>query len=211
MDHSPKSPQLPSIRQLNQYPVIGLEDDQIFEQGVFTVQSESQNAKRLSFIECAFDHTNLNETIFPKTHLRDCRLDHVDLSNADWPESNLATVLIVDSKLTGWKLNESILSDITLKDCKLDYAQLQLIKGKRIMFDHCDLTQAYCNESDMRNTVFKNCNLSGTDFSKTRLQGADLRGSFIEGVKIDVHFLQGVKVDLAQALYIAHMLGLEIE
>ena len=207
----PQPPRIPPARQLIPKSDISPEDDQVIEHASFVIDIHESEIKRLSCVECIFTRSTFTETKIFQPHLRDCRLEHVDLSNADWPESNFARVEIIDSKLTGWKINESILSDVVIKESKGDYAQFQLLKTKRILFDHCDFTNTYFNESDLRHAVFKDCDLTRADFSKTCLQGADLRGSKIEGIRLDLHFLHGVKVDLTQAIYLAQMLGIEIE
>jgi uncharacterized protein YjbI with pentapeptide repeats len=205
-------PKLPKPTELTSRSVWDVDDDQTIEsQRLQQVALGSAEVKRVTLNECILMRVQGGDSKLLQPHLRDVVLDHCDLSNADWLQADWSRCQMINGRLTGFKANESKFADVLFKDCKADLAQFQQVTCKRVEFDHCDLHEAFFNEADVRGVIFRDCDLSGVDFSKAILKDVDLRGSTIEGIRLDPSRLHGVKVDLPQAIYIAQLLGLEIE
>ena len=95
-----------------------------------------------------------------------------DLSGCDLQKTNLQDVLL-DNKKQEILMNKT---DLFLAD--LSYANIEGIKGHRIIFydailfyariKNCDFTDANFRGADLNGVVFKNCILKGADFTDAR-------------------------------------------
>ena len=65
--------------------------------------------------------------------------------------------------------------------------------------------------AELKNVIFKKCNLNGAQFSQAKLKHISLKSSQIEKIHIDKESFNELTVDTAQAIYLASLLGLRIE
>jgi uncharacterized protein YjbI with pentapeptide repeats len=158
-----------------------------------------------------WENVNLNEAKLEKLKLTDVRWEECVMSNAEMYMANWQRVEILGSKLTGLELVSPILEDVMIKECSAHYLQMRFGKTKRLIFESCDLKKADFQGTDLSGCLFRNCDLSDAEFSGAKLANTDLRGCNVENIRIGPAEIRGAIVNTTQALYLAGLLGIEIE
>lgn len=142
--------------------------------------------------------------------ISDSRLVGCDLANAKLTASALRRIEFIDCRMTGIDLSDASLTDVSLVRCRADLSVMFSTAATRVRFEACDLRQAEFDSVTFDDVSFLRCNLAEARFVRPRLNRLDLRGSSLQGLQIPPESLRGTTIDLAQAPFIASLLGIRI-
>lgn len=166
---------------------------------------------RLDLRQCSFNAIKLLNCNCAKIYVKLVRFVGCDLSNTKFTQGKFVKVEFKDCKLMGTSFAECDLEQVRFTNCLMELSQFSQIKARRLIFENCQLGQSYFDSGKLPHTIFKSCNLSQADFSGASILGSDIRGCSLDGVKIGTNQLAKVIVNPDQALYLARLMGLEIE
>jgi len=141
---------------------------------------------------------------------KDVRFVGCDLANVRAHRLVLLRVEFVDCRLAGFSSAAVEWQDVLLQDCDLRYAQFQEAKCRNCEFEGCHWEDADLQQADLSGVLFRRCQLARADLRAAHLQNTDFRSSEIEGLQVGTGDLRGAIVDPAQAMILAHLLGLQI-
>ncbi len=166
---------------------------------------------RAEIKECCFDKVRLTSCDASKIYLKKSSFIGCDLSNTRLNDGKLTEVVFEDCKLVGVGFNECALDTIVFKNCLMNLSQFSAVTAKKLTFINCQLEQAYFDQAKMPGSKLLDCNLNKADFSQAVIIKSDMRRSTIEGIRVSPSQLGNVIVNPDQALYLARLMGLQIE
>jgi uncharacterized protein YjbI with pentapeptide repeats len=161
------------------------------------------------------DHEVYSDAVFAQSELvgqtaQGVTFDTCDFAEAVWDKAQMARIVVVDSRLVGFKAGEARIQDAFFKDCNGTLALFWSSTFKAARFQSCVLREASFYEADISGVVFDRCDLRGADLRGAKVAGADFRGSQVEGMRVEGCDLRGVVIDPSQAVEFAGLLGLVV-
>ncbi|CAM4326615.1 pentapeptide repeat-containing protein [Gillisia limnaea] len=143
-------------------------------------QSENYSLKGLAlgeyencnFNQCSFVSTNLSSFTFSECKFENCDLSMVLLKNATFRD-----VGFKNCKLLGVRFDQCnpFLLSFSFEESILDFSSFYGLKIKNTKFISCKLEQVDFTETDLRDSIFDKCQLSGAVFEDTILEKSDFR------------------------------------
>lgn len=112
--------------------------------------------------------------------------------------------------MTGVRLIESECKELLISSGDQRYAQFRFSTIKSAEFDACNFEEADFYGAKLKRAKFSNFKFCDTEMSGVTLMEVDLRSSIVEGLKLNAEDIRGAIVDPAQALALAHLLGIRI-
>jgi fluoroquinolone resistance protein len=125
-----------------------------------------------TFNNCVFAHSDLSEVNFT-----DCSFENCDLSMTKLKHASFRDAVFTSCKLLGLRFDECnpFLLSFTFEGCILNFSSFFRLKLKKTLFRDCRMQEVEFVETDLSQSTFAACDLSGAVFEKTILEGADLR------------------------------------
>ncbi len=145
----------------------------------------------ISSSDVSFDNINLTGTVFSKSYFLRCTFSKC--------------------RLQGTQFGDATVKDVSVQTSKCADVSFRFGKLKNVHFSECDLSDADFLGSSLENVTFENCILKNTQFSQTSFKNVSFRGSQIEGIAIDKESYTSLTVNTGQAIYLASLLGLNVE
>lgn len=154
---------------------------------------------------------NLANSRFNSVVMKDVRLVECDLANFETRALHFMRVELINCRMTGLRAGEANCQDLLISEGDQRYSQFRFSRFKSSEFRSCNFSEADFQGTDLTGSIFQQCNLHNAEMSKVKLTNVDLRGSNIEGLQLNAEDIRGAIVDAAQALSLAHLLGIRIE
>jgi uncharacterized protein YjbI with pentapeptide repeats len=134
--------------------------------------------------------------------MRDTVLESCDLSGARLGDADLNRVEFRNCKMPAVDLAAACFHDVLFTDSKLDNANLRMISGQHLRFDHVSLRAADFYAAEVSHARLLDCDLTASEFSQSKLAGVHLHGSNLEGLKGAVYLRHAI-IDSTQVLPLA--------
>ena len=167
---------------------------------------EDINFRTSLFIKINTSKFNINSFGFIKS-----KIEKSNLSNSKLEKCYLKDSSIIHSKTTGINFAEGKFLNIDFTNNKMDLSNFCFANLNNVTFNNCILSGSNFQGTILKNIKFIDCNLNNVDFSQARMNKVSLKGSKIVGVKIDIDNFKQLTINPEQAVYIAGLLGINIE
>jgi uncharacterized protein YjbI with pentapeptide repeats len=161
-----------------------------------------QSANDLEITESRVVGARFTGTALFRARIRDTVIESCDLSAARLADAALTRVEFKNCKMSAIDLAGAHLSDVLFSETKLDNANLRMISGDHVLFDHVFLPASDFYAARVTQSQFLDCDLTATEFSQSALVGVRLHGSTLEGLK-GAADLQNAVIDSTQVLPLA--------
>lgn len=106
---------------------------------------------------------------------------------------------------------ECVACDVVVDKSKCNDVSFRFAKIKNMVFLDCSLDNADFMGAKLENVIFRNCSLKNSQFSQSKLKNVNFKDSNIEGISISRDSFGDITVNTGQAIYLASLLGLNIE
>ncbi len=150
-----------------------------------------------TFYDCRFERCLLNEASLKRSRFIDCAFSGCDLSMADPTDAELSGVRFEGTALVA--VNASLLArpigtlELYFEGCTLNYMTFRDLELSGSVFENCLVHEAVFSEaklvkasfggSDLLNSTFLDCDLSGADFRGARNYQVSTKRNRVEGLK----------------------------
>jgi uncharacterized protein YjbI with pentapeptide repeats len=149
--------------------------DKKFEKQDFTAdQLPVADYENCVFLNCDLSNTDLSKRVFLECEFKACNVSTVKLSGTAFKN-----VKFIDCKLLGLRFEncDQFLFEVDFDTCFLNLSTFYKLKLKNTRFKNSNLSEVDFTETDLTNCLFDNCDLTGASFENTILEKADLRTS----------------------------------
>jgi len=192
--------------------ILALGDDESIEHALIRDQDLSRSqAERVLFDEVLFRSVRLQESVLPKLTISGCGVNDSDFSTLVAEEGDFTQSTFERSKLTGIVVTQARVKDTKFDSCAIDLANWRGSTLKSVTFVDCNLQDTDFQGATLQSVTFEKCDLRSVQLSQTTMKNVNICGSQIDGIGIELSALQGLKVDMGQAIYLAKLMGLDIE
>lgn len=125
-----------------------------------------------TFVDCNFAECTLAGSIFVECEFRNCNLTMANVN-----DTSLKDVQFHSCKLLGVKFSEcsTFLLEFEFDNCQLNLCSFYQLKLRGQRFRNCSMHEVDFVESDLAESIFHDCDLSGAVFDNTVLEKADFR------------------------------------
>jgi len=186
----------------------------IFENKVFRGNDLVENSlAKGEYDNCSFIACNISDADFSNFTFVECIFDNCNLSNTKLKNTTLNDVRFTNCKLLGLifsDINDLILS-LDFKDCLLNFSSFYKLKLKAIKFINCSLQEVDFTETELINSVFENCDLSGAIFDQSHLQKADFLTSYNFSIDPNLNRIDKAKFSLSGLPGLLYKFDIEVE
>lgn len=186
--------------------------DQQFSKCVASAQHFSDiEFEQCQFIECDFSHSQ-----FSNCRFIECEFINCNLSDLNWGYSSLEEVSFVDCKLNSIQWAQvnwpqlALTSSVSFKNCQLSHSSFYELQLKGLIMTDCfakdvDFRQANLATSDFSNTDFRDSLFQQTNLSKVNFVGAmhfniDIKNNNVSQAKFErfaaLNLLSGLDIEL---------------
>lgn len=162
------------------------------------------------FNACVFNRVKF-EGDFSKVAWIDCRFDHCDLNNTNFSESRFHRVEWQACKALGINLDRCVWTYVSIHQSNLTYASFSDAKLSDVKFIESSLFSASLFSCHLKNLTFKVVDLNQADLSDTPLKDIDISSCSIEGIRLSPHLLKGMRVSDHQAIALIGLLGIQVK
>lgn len=182
----------------------------------------------VQFLACSFIGTRFTRARLQDTVWQRCKLGQADFSLADvsaarfqvcdlhlskWVRTQIASLLIEDSKLSGAIFNETRGLDLSLRECKLVGATLRAINFRKQSLVQLDFSDADLGGCDFQDAVFEGGSLRGASLRGANFKGTDLRSVELGSITLyDLNnSFQGACLSVEQAVQLVSSMGVQVQ
>jgi fluoroquinolone resistance protein len=169
-------------------------DSITFQKEDFTVTE----IQRGNYDTCHFDSCNFSGVDLSGISFAACTFVNCNLSNALLGNTAFKDAQFTDCKLLGLHFNDcnDFLFEVTYTNCTLDFSTFFQRKMKKTAFTNCSLIEVDFSESDLTQSVFKDCDLNGAVFDNTIIEKADFTSARNYSIHPDKNYITKAKFSL---------------
>lgn len=181
-------------------------DDTVFEKNV---PKELENGE---FNCCTFRDCDFTNLFLAGTELIDCTFISCNLSMVRFENTILNQVKFINCKIVGADFGKcsAFLFHVSFEQCILNYSIFQKNDLKNTLFKNCQLWEAGFMESNLTGARFQECDLNNAVFEKNNLEKADFISSINYAIKPESNRLKKTKFALPEVLGLLKHLDIEI-
>lgn len=172
---------------------------------------DNRNIDEIKISESTLRGISLRSSRVEEIKIVDSCLDDMDFVGATFNKTYFERVTINKSRLQGTQLMEFVACDVVIDKSKCTDVSFRFAKIKNTIFLDCNLDNADFIGANLENVIFRNCSLKNSQFSQSRLKNVNFKDSNIEGIAISRDSFGNITVNTGQAIYLASLLGLNIE
>ena len=164
----------------------------------------------LHFEGCLLERVQLTGAQLGALIAKDVRFVDCDLANLRAHRCSLTRVEFINCRLTGLRTTALDCHDVLIRNADLQFAQFAGGTFRNSEFDGCNATDIDLRDTGLTGCQLRDCDLTRADIQGATLRDTDLRGSTLAELQANAPDVRGAIVDPAQALALAHLLGLQI-
>ncbi|RJE71527.1 pentapeptide repeat-containing protein [Reichenbachiella sp. MSK19-1] len=169
----------------------GYFDEQIYT----TVDFGAESWESGEYVDCTFKNCNmsgldLSGDTFATTEFIGC-----DLSMSKLAHTSFKEVHFKDCKLMGLHFDDCnpFLLDFVFEGCVLDFSSFFRLNIKKTRFENCKMEKVDFTQTDLTQSLFKECNLSQAVFDRSGLEKCDFRTAYGYALDPDINAIKGAK------------------
>lgn len=154
---------------------IYIQDKKFEKENFITHELPVADYENCAFITCDLSNTDLSKRVFLDCEFNSCNLSTVNLSGTAFKN-----VMFKDCKLLGLHFEncDDFLFEVDFEKCLMNLCSFYKLKLKNTRFKNSNLSEVDFSEADLTGSLFDNCDLAGAKFENTILEKADLRTSY---------------------------------
>lgn len=183
--------------------------DEYIEKGSIINQIIDQDIKE--FNEVYFKNVHFQFESSKKISFVDCIFDHSDLSNNSFSNASFLRCEFRTCRCTGLDIMDSYMKDILFDSCLMDYVNFSKTKTEKMIFNENQMNYSRFHDLKFKFIEFKHNELVRSEFYMTSLKDIDMTTNHIEGMTIALNDLRGLIVNEQQALSLSSLLGIKIK
>lgn len=180
----------------------------VFEKIDFTKESLAKG----EYENCVFAKCNFLNFNFSEFKFYDCEFIDCDLSLIKLTQTGFINVKFKNSKLLGLlfeNCNDFGLS-VGFENCLLNQSSFYKTNMKATLFKNCQLREADLTNCDLNGSIFDNCDFAGAIFRNTIIEKADFRTSYNYLIDPEANRIKKAKFSAAGAIGLLVKYDIEI-